>query len=177
MERSSPSRTMGVVAREVTLAGNRYLLNQPDRVRKAADEEAVVLSRRLDLLPALSRACATLPVSERDAWRREYVAAMVSGIATAEEWAVYFRSTWQLAFRFWSALDPKQRGDRSLTDGVAWAYEIVNDSNVTRDEIDALWLAIRIVSQEDLLGESSGSAAEASTPLTANQTTEAGQPS
>jgi len=164
------------VIRKVKLGGVEYTLSQPDKVRKAADEEAVVISRRLDMLPALARACEGLPEESRAAWRRDYINTMVCGIASPEEWTVYYRSLWQLAFRFWCALDPADRGNRSLLDGVSWAYEIVGGEGVTKEDMDSLWLAIRVVSQEDALGESFGSGG-AATPPTDSQTTEGGQQS
>ncbi len=175
MERSSPSRTAGVVMKEVTLGDKTYLLSQPDRVRKTADEESVIIARRLDMFPALARACAVIPEQERAAWRRDYIDAMICGIASVKEWNAYYGSLWRDAFRFWNALDPKEKGDKTLLDGVSWAYEILTDDRRTKDEMDALWLAVRVVSQEDLVGESSGSA-DLATPLTATQSTEAGQP-
>lgn len=156
MERSSPSRTAGFCIRKITLAGVEYTLSQPDKVRKAADEESVVIARRMDILPAIARSCASLPDMERDAWRRDYISTMVCGIASPEEWRSYYNSLWQLAFRFWNALDAKDRAGKSLLDGVAWAYEVINSEDVSREDIDSLWLAIRMVSQEAPLGESSG---------------------
>lgn len=176
MERSSPSRTAGIVIRKVTLAGVEYVLSQPDRVRKAADEEAVVISRR------------QLPQGLLPEDRASAINALVSGIASSEEWNIYYRSLWQLAFRFWNALDPDDRkkalgrpilpNDRkALLEGVTWAYELVGSDGVTKEEIESLWLAIRMVSQEVQVGESSGSAGPASIPLTATPNMEAGQQS
>ena len=196
-ERSSPSRTAGVVMRKVTLAGTEYTLSQPDRVRKAADEEAVVISRRLDMLPALARSCASLPEEERAAWRKDYIATMTCGIASPEEWAVYYRSLWQPAFRFWNALDPVHKmmpgdpGDRTsrpprppvaprpmtLLEGVEWSYELLNSDDVSKEEIDSMWLAIRVVSQEEQLGNSFGSEEKAAILPTDIPTTAAGLPS
>jgi hypothetical protein len=154
--RSSPSRTAGICIRKATLGGVEYVLSVPDKVRRAADEEAVVISRRLDMLPALAKACADIPAEERQAWRQDYIRTMIVGIASPEEWTTYYRSPWNTAFRFWNALDPKEKGDRSLLDGVGWCYELLNADDVTDQERDSLWLAIRMVSQEGALGESSG---------------------
>lgn len=178
MDTSSASRTAGVVLREATLAGQVYLLSQPDKVRKAADEEAVVISRRLDMLPALAQSCAAIPELERAAWRSAYIDKMMCGIASPQEWSAYTSSLWHLAFRFWNALDPKHKENRTLLDGVRWSYELLNNDDVTMLEIDALWLAIRCVSQEDAVkNSSSGSNAPASTPSTDSRSTVAGQPS
>ena len=179
MERSSPSRTAGVVIRKVRLGGGaEYTLSQPDKVRKAADEEAVVIARRIDMLPALAKACQALPEESRAAWRRDYINMMVCGIATPEEWSAYYRSFWQLAFRFFNALDPEDKNKKgvSLLDGVAWAYEMVSGEDVTKEEIDSLWLAIRMVSQEDAVKNSSGSE-EADTPPMADPSSADGQSS
>ena len=176
MQRSSASRTSGVCIRKATLAGTEYTLSRPDKVRKAADEEAVVISRRLDILPALARACEEIPETSRREWRRDYISVMVTGIASPEEWANYFRSPWQMAFRFWNALDEKDRGNRSLLDGVEWAYDTITAQDVTEDEYESLKLAIRMVSQQDSLGNSSGLAEVASPPM-ADHSMEAGQQS
>ena len=176
MERSSPSRTAGTVLREVKMGSETFLLSQPDRVRRAADEEAVVIARRLDMLPALAKACVGIPEEERVAWRRDYINTMVCGIASPEEWTTYYRSLWQLAFRFWNALDPKHKltddGKRrkTLLEGVTWAYEVVNSDDVSKEDIDSLWLGIRVVSQEDSVKNFSGSP-EAGTPVMATHLT------
>ena len=180
MERSSAARTMGTVTRQVTLGDQTYLLSKPFRVRKAADEEAVIIARRLDLFPALVRACAALPAAEQAAWRRDYLNTMLCGFATPHEWTAYARSLWEMAFRFWHVLDPKhKRGadgqEMSLLDGVAWAFEVINDQSRTTEELDTLQMEISLVGQEVPLGESSGSA-EAATPLTEGPVTVAGQP-
>ncbi len=171
MERSSPSRTAGVVIRKVTLAGVEYTLSVPTKVRKAADEEAVVIARRLDMLPAIARSCASLPEAERIAWRQSYITSMLIGIASKQEWAAYYDSLWNLAFLFWNALDPSQKGNRTLMEGVAWAYELVNDENVTNEEVGSLWIAIKMVGQEETLKNSSGSAEEATPPMDSPNTT------
>ena len=147
-ERSSPSRTAGVCVRKITLAGTEFTLSQADKIRKAADEEAVIIGRRLDMLPAIARACMALPEEERAAWRRDYIATMIVGIASVAEWQAYYTSLWRLAFRFWNTLDPDHKGKRTLLDGVAWCYEIINDADVTKDNLDSLELAIEMVSQE-----------------------------
>jgi len=172
---SSPSRTAGVVIRKVTVGGQEFTLSQPDRVRKAADEEAVVLSRRLDMLPSVVRACTALPTDEQRAWRRDYINAMMCGIATPEEWSAYYRSMWELAFRFWNAMDPADRGGRSLVDGVTWCYEMVSSEGVTKDEMESLWVGIRMVSQEEALKNSSGSTEPPPTPSMEGQSLGGGQ--
>jgi len=161
MERSSPSRTAGAVNREVSLAGETYLLSQADKVRKAADEESVVIARRLDMLPAIAKACEEIPKESRAEWRRDYLNSMICGIASPEEWANYYRSLWEFAFRFWNALDLKhklnpQGAQMSLLEGVLWAYELLSSSDVTKADIDALMIAVRMVSQEDAVKNSSG---------------------
>ena len=183
-ERSSPSRTAGVCLRNVTILGETYLLSQADKVRRAADEEAVIISRRLDMLQAIGRACVALPVEERAAWREQFIEKMMSGIATPSEWNTYYNSLWRLAFRFWNALDPKHKADpsnpgRSMTllDGVAWAYELLSSDDVTKDEIDSLWLAIRMVSQEDSIKNSSPGSEAPVTQPTATPSMGATQPS
>lgn len=177
MERSSPSRTAGVVLRNVTLNGETYLLSNPDRVRKAAEEEAVVISRRLDMLPAIARACAGLPADQQQGWRKDYLNAMMIGIASPDEWGAYYRSLWRLAFRFWSALDDKHKAGRNLLEGVAWCYELVNADGVLNTELDSLEMAIRITSQEEAGKNLPGSPAGANIPATATPSMEAGQPS
>ena len=146
MEKSSPSRTAGVVIREVTLGGTKFVLSQPDKVRRAADEEAVIISRRQ--MPA-----GLDPVDKAAA-----INSMMCGIATPEEWRAYWRSLWELAFRFWNALDPEDRKKHAGTDGktpagllqgVRWAYDVVSQDGITREEIDDLWMAIKMVSQEE----------------------------
>lgn len=186
MEKSSPSRTAGFVVRKVTVGEVEYTLSQPDKVRKAADEEALIISRRLDMLAALAKACAELPVKQQAAWRDAYISAMMCGIASELEWHAYWDSLWNLAFRFWNALDPKDRLRFGGTDGrttgdmligVSWAYEIVSSTERTKEEIDSLWLAIRCVSQEDALKNSSGSEAPEAKPPMDTPSTEAGLPS
>ena len=174
MEQSSPSRTAGLCVRTVTLAGESYVLSQPQKVRKAADEEMVVCSRR------------QIPPGISDTDRPSAIAAVVAGIASPEEWRSYLNSAWQLAFCFWTALDPAERKrcagvagktPAETVKGVYWAYETVMNADVTQDEVQLAWAAIRCVGQEDALGESSGSTGAAATPLTANPSTEAGLPS
>lgn len=152
MQESSPSRTAGIAMREVTLAGVKYLLSQPDKVRKAADEEAVVISRRLDLLPALAKSCLGMTLEQQNAWRKGYIERMTCGIASRDEWAAYFDSNWRMAFRFWNALDPKHK-TMDLLDGVRWAYEVLMSYDVTKEEWQSLELALRAVSQSEQLGE------------------------
>jgi hypothetical protein len=96
-ERSSPSRTAGVCIREVTLGSMTYTLSREDRVRKAADEEAVVISRR------------HVPDELSGQDRADAIACVVCGIATPQEWSAYIYSAWLTAFRFWNALDPDDR--------------------------------------------------------------------
>jgi hypothetical protein len=198
MERSSASRTAGVVVRTVTMGSEEYLLSNPDRVRKAADEEAVVIARRLDMLAALARACEALPEASRAQWRQDYIQKMLCGIASPEEWSAYYRSIWRLAFRFWNALDEKHKilpgdpGDQwarpprpaipprrmTLLEGVSWAYELVNREDVGRAQVDSLELALEAVSQADATkNSSSGSTDQAATQATDTQSTEGGQPS
>ena len=182
MERSSPSRTAGIAVREVTIQGNVYLLSQPTKVRKAADEEAVIIARRLDMLPTLARACENLPEESRAAWRRDYISVMTCGIASLEEWRAYYGSVWQFAFNFWCALDPKHKVDpnshprdprpMSLIDGVLWSYNLLEGAETAEQE--AVVLATKLVSQEEALGESPGSTETASTPSMATPDTEAG---
>lgn len=182
MERSSPSRTAGTAMREVTLGGKKYLLSQCDKVRRAAEEEAVIISRRLDMLPAVTRACAGLPDEERAGWRAAYIERMMCGIASMDEWESYERSLWKVAYRFWNALDPHYKLDendkpKTLLVGVEWAYQVLQTSETTRDEWDALMIAVRIVSQEELVKNSSGSEGTSPTPPTEPHSTEDGQPS
>lgn len=174
MDRSSPSRTAGVVVRKVWLGGDEFTLSQPDKVRKAADEEAVVISRR------------QLPKSLTGDDRKEAINAMMCGIATPEEFEAYRRSAWRLAFRFWNALDPTDRmkyagvsgkTPAELIAGVEWAYEVLSSDERTVEEFDNLWRAILMTSQEELVGNSSGPHSEAGTQQMDRPTTEAGLPS
>lgn len=175
MQRSSPSRTAGVVSRDVTLAGATFTLSTPTLVRTAADEEAVIVSRRR-LPEGLSPEAQSMAMDK-----------ILCGIASPVEWQSYYNSLWRLAFRFWSHLDPKHKVDLSdpkhprvmgLTEGVAWAYEVLNDDDITEDERESLYLAMRIVSQEDALGNSlSGSTDPVATQAMEVLTTAAGQPS
>jgi hypothetical protein len=174
MERSSPSRVSGSLIRSVTIGGEIYMLSNPDRVRKAADEEAVIISRR-QVPECLSQDERTLAMN-----------ALVCGIASLEEWVNYRRSLWNISFRFWNALDVKDKanaigcrpselsGRRSLLDGVAWAYELFNSEDRTEEEFDNVWAAIRMVSQEDAIKNSSGSPHPAGTHKTDIPTSAAG---
>ena len=174
MDRSSPARTAGKVSREVTLGGVKYVLSEPDKVRRAADEEMLVVARRLDMLGPLMQSCELLPEKSRGEARQQYIQAMICGIASPEEWRAYYRSPWQTAFKLWNALAPAHKKDKTFLEGVAWAYEVINDSATTQDEMDSLSLAIRIVSQEDALKNSSGSQETADTPAMDTLSTEAG---
>jgi hypothetical protein len=176
MERSSAARTAGAVVREVTLSGTTYTLSTPDTVRKAADEEAVIVGRRLDTLQALVQACDALPAERRGVWVDNYVKSMIVGMASPQEWEAYFNSLWRDAFRLWHALDPKHKEGKTLLEGVRWAYEAICAPDVSGAELTELRLAIRIVSQEEVVKNSSGSEG-AATPPTEDQSTEAGQPS
>lgn len=176
MGKSSPSRVAGAVMRKVQVGGDEFTLSTPDLVRKAADEEAVIIARRLDMLPAIVRACEALPQERQAAWMNAYLDKMMCGIATGDEWQAYYRSAWYDAFRFWHALSPEDKGNRSLLDGVQWAYEAISRDAVTADEMKSLRIAIRMVSQEDAVKNSSGSPRE-DTPKTDDQSTEAGPPS
>jgi hypothetical protein len=164
MAKSSPSRTAGAVVRKVQIGGVEYELSTPDLVRKAADEEAVLIARRLDMMPAVVRACEALPEDKRATWMSSYLDKMVCGIASNQEWLAYYSSPWQDAFRFWHALAPEERAGRTLLDGVQWAYEVISGDDVSADDMRALRLAIRMVSQEDAVKNSSGSPPEG-TPL------------
>lgn len=175
MERSSPSRTAGVCIRKVTLGGVSYTLSQPDKVRKAMDEEAVVIARR------------QLPRGLSPEERSAAMAALVCGIAYPEEWSAYWRSLWNPAFRFWNALDPADRdkalGRRVLPDdrialleGVEWAYDVLSGEDVTPEEREAFYPALSMVSQDELVKNSSGSPTEG-TPVMASHTTEDSRPS
>jgi hypothetical protein len=148
-ERSSPSRVAGLVVREVTVAGQVFTLNQSDKVRKAADEESLVLSRR------------QIPDSLTGQDRQAAIGLMLCGIATPEEWGNYYRSLWPMAFKFWCAMDPRHQDDpsnpkrkRTLLDGVRWCYELINTAS--GDELENLSLALRVVSQEEEIKNSSG---------------------
>lgn len=184
-ERSSPSRTAGVVIRRVTLGETTYLLSQVDKVRKAADEEAVIVARRLDMLAALVSATDKLPVARQDAWRNAYIQQLIVGIASTREWQAFFGSLWKTAFRFWNALDPTEKLDpkdergkrqRTLLDGVEWAYEIVCSDDVTVEQRESLELALDMVSQENEIKNSSGQSSELEgTRLPDNHATVAGQ--
>lgn len=173
MERSSPSRTAGAVLRKVKVAGTEYVLSRVDRVRRASDEEMVVTSRR--------RAPTGLAGDDRAAAMDAYVA----GIASAAEWKSYYGSAWRLAFRFWNALDFKDRQKHlghvgkepsELLEGVEWAFETLRGFDVTADEVDILHVALDVVSQESWTSFCSGldSGAEA-TPPQAPQVLAAGQ--
>lgn len=155
-EKSSPSRVAGTVIREVSLGGETYTLSQPDRVRKAADEEALIIARRVtSALSAVGQAMAEMPAQERAEWRSSFTQALIVGIASPEEWSNYYRSRWFDAFRFWSALDPKHKTEpdndkreRNVLDGTRWVYELMHRKEVTSDELELAAIAVKAVSQE-----------------------------
>lgn len=184
MERSSPSRTAGVVVREATIAGEKYLLTQPDTVGKAAEEESVIIAKRLDMYEAVMQSVAAMPEKLQERAMTIYIDKLVCGIASVSEWDAYYKSWWKLAFDFWSALHPRHKRDgmgneRTPLEGVKWAYEKLTEwsNKATKEEFDKLKLDIRIVSQRDLLGESSGLVPQEGIQQTAAQTSEATQPS
>jgi hypothetical protein len=164
----------GRVLCPVVLGWQEFTLSEPDKVRRAQDEEAVVIARRLDVLQQLIRDCDRLPEETRGAMRQQYIASMISGIASPEEWANYYRSLWHTAFGFWNALAPEHKVGKNLLGGVAWAYELINGQGVTKADLDALELAIRVVSQEDALKNSSGQSGQAATQPTDIRSTEVG---
>ena len=182
-QRSSAARTAGGVAREVTIGDITYLLSQPDKVRRAMDEEMFLLSKRLDILPAIAARCADMPAQEAAAWRHEAIESMMCGIAFVREWQAYYDSLWQWAFRFWNALDISSRPKeitklgptKAILDGVRWAYEILDGA--TKVEMDSIVTAIRTVSQENPLGEPSSSPDDPASRATDIPTTAAGQTS
>ena len=182
-QRSSPARTAGGVARPVTIGDTTYLLSQPDKVRRAMDEEMFLISKRLDILPVIAARCADMPAAEAAAWRKEAIESMMCGMAFAREWQAYYDSLWQWAFRFWNALDASSRPEeitkrsrtQALLDGVRWAYEVLDAS--TKTEMDSVVAAIRTVSQEAPLGEPSSSPDDPASRATDTPTTAAGQPS
>ena len=150
---SSPSRVAGIVAREVSIAGENLVLNQPTKVRTASDEEAVVIGRRTNTVAAVVAACAGLPREEQAAWRRDAIEAFTCGFARDDEWKAYYGSVWPMAFRRWCCLSKESRGDRTLLRGVEWCYNLINDKSVTTEVLDEVALAMRAVSQEDELAK------------------------
>ena len=148
-ERSSPSRVLGQVIRKVTLGGVDFTLSQCDKIRRAADEECVIVARRLDILAGLVEACDKLPEASKTVWINAALDKLMCGIASPDEWRSYYRSHWRLAFRFWNALDPSHKGSRSLLEGVTWAFEQIMQDGVPAAEMEALERAIEMVSQEN----------------------------
>ena len=163
-ERSSPSRVAGVCIRKVTLLGTEYTLSQPDKIRKAALEECVIVSRRLDMLEAMTQACGRLPAAQGNHLFGMFLDRAMSGVPSAEEWKNYWTSNWRLAFRFWNALDPSDRAKalgvnevkpsdrKALLEGVEFCFELIMHEDTSEAELNALNLAIRATSQEELVG-------------------------
>jgi len=174
-----------VVVRKVSLAGVQYTLSQPDKVRKSADEEAFIISRRMDMIPAIARSCANVSPTERAEWRNAAIEKLMTGIASPEEWKSYYFSMWELAFRFWNALDPTDRVQHAgvsgttsaeMITGVEWAYEVIKHDDVTAEDRDVLQRAIQCVSQEEAEKNFCGSQ-QGATPATDTQSTVDTQPS
>ena len=166
METSSPARVAGAIAREVQLGERTLLLSQPHKVGRAKDEESFILYRRLDGLSIIAAKLATLPEDQQRAWRRDWISVMGIGYSSDLERAAHYTSIWSDAFSLWCALDPKHKSRDvpgrdgkpkavalTLYEGVEWCRDMLADDKVTQEQRDSLWEAVRIVSQEDALGE------------------------
>jgi hypothetical protein len=165
---SSPSRVAGVCIRHAALGAQKFCLSQPDKVRRVADEEALIVSRRLDMLVPMTEACAKLDAAQGDRVLSLFIDRLMCGIASQSEWVAYFQSRWRLAFRFWNALDPEHKLDPadplrqrplSMIKGVHWAFELICSAEVTEEQREALEVAIEQVSQETEIPKSAGCAA------------------
>jgi hypothetical protein len=159
-QESSASRVAGKAYRTFEHDGVKYLLSQPLRMGNYGDEEALVLSRRIDPGDFGLRMMTRLPASCHAALWQGCAAAAMRGIPSEEEWAAYNGSSWKTAFMLWNTLDPKHKVDRDtkgpidLMSGVQWALGILAamDDAARQD----LFVKIAIVSQDAAIKNSSG---------------------
>jgi len=180
MERSSPARVSGRAFREVTLDGQKYILSQPLKVGSFAEQEGLILSRRLDVvelvaIPAISR----LPAHMHASVWEGVASAAARGMASKEEWGAYHDSLWKKAYMLWSTLDPKHKatpmGPKPLKEGVEWALDILDRMPFTQYEI--VMQQVGFISQDAALKNSSGPSDQSGTPSMDDPTTKAGPPS
>lgn len=167
---ASEARVAGAITRDVTLNGVAYTLSQPDRVKKAADEERLLISLR------------QLPAGLTGQDRKDAIAAMTIGMASTEEWQAFYGSIWSDAAAFWRALDPKHRLDpddprgkreRSFVEGAKWCYELLKAEGVTYEERGELSREIDLVSQRTEVKNSCGLPTQGDTPATAGRSSAA----
>lgn len=171
----SPSRVAGMETRDFTYQGVVYHLTQPLKLKSYGEQENLILSRRQDPMIFAQRAAMTLPPHMHASLWEGCSAAASRGVPSKEEWASYEDSLWRQAYRFWSTLDPQQKGRRTLLEGVAWAVEFLNEMDLV--SYRELMTLVTIVSQERALGNSDGPTdgrAESDSPKTDTPSTTAG---
>lgn len=163
-QQSSASRVAGIAYRTFEHNGTKYLLSKPLRVRNYQQEEAFVLSRRRDAGLFGLRVYRQLPASAQTALWAGCAIADMGGIPSQDEWTNYNASTWKTAFMFWNTLDnkhkidPETREPIDLLEGVAWAVEFI--SNLPPKKQEELFILIAIVSQDNIIKNSSGPTAD-----------------
>lgn len=157
---SSASRVAGKAFRTFEYEGMKYLLSQPLRIRNYAEEEALVLSKRIDPGEFGVRMISRLPVSFHAAIWQGCAAAGMRGIPSEDEWSAYNSSSWKTAYMLWNTLDGKHKIDQEtkepidLMAGVDWALGVITslDENALRE----LFVKISAVSQDAAIKNSSG---------------------
>jgi hypothetical protein len=159
MNGSSAARVSGKVYREVELLGKKYLLSQPSKIGDVADEQAFILSRRLDPMAFALRAIQCTPPNRHASIWEGCAAAAARGIPTVEEQAAFDASEWNLAFRLWLTLDPKHKygSEAVATDllgGVEWAMSVLR--SIPGDQLGPLIQAVVSVRQEQEIKNSPG---------------------
>jgi len=145
------------------------------RVGIFAEEEELVLSRRMDHVAFAIEACRRSPSSRHTAIWEGVSAAYSRGIATQEEWEAYYASVWRPAFLLYKTLDPQHTRDRTMLQSVQWCLDLLR--SLGDEDSQRLWEAVRFVSQEDDLKNSSGPSRNSGTPETANRSTPDTRPS
>jgi hypothetical protein len=156
----SPARVGGKLFREVEIDGTKYVLSQPQRVGSFGDQEALIISRRLDPIVFGMRVCERLPANRHSACWEGCAAAASRGIASQEEWASYEGSMWKPAYLLWAALDPKHKlrpdgkTPMTLADGVAWTVELVDA--MTNEKFREIMREVSLVGQDESIKNSDG---------------------
>lgn len=185
-QESSAARVAGKVYKTFEFEEKKYLLSQPLRLASYADEEALVLWKRIDPGEFGVRMVSRLPATFHAAVWEGCARAAMSGIPSAEEWSAYSNSTWKTAYMLWQTLDPKHKIDKEskepidLTEGVQWAVGFI--TRLPEMKVKELCVLIALVSQDTAIKNSSGRTPSGDPAETSSQPTDIpdtmdGQPS
>jgi len=158
-QQSSAARVAGKNVRDFHYKGFRYWLTQPLTMGKYADEETLVIWKRMDPGEFAGKMIQRLPLTYHQGVLNAAALVANGGIPTEDEWTNYGHSMWKKAYRLWVCLDPRHKQDPqtklslNLIDGVEWCLRILYDAAqsseaVGRDLVADIEMKCMIVSQE-----------------------------